>query len=585
MVCLKNMEQSRKPFIAHYTYPTAKCGEDESDFFGTKISDPYRWLEDGNSAATAAFVGAQNELTNTFLNNSPVREQIRKRLTELWDYPKFSLPAIAGGRYFFTKNDGLQNQASLYWQEDLNGQPRLLLDPNTLSDDGTIALTLIKVSPDGKFLAYALSHSGSDWQSIRIREVETGIDLEEELHWCKFSGIAWRPDSSGFCYNRFPQPEHTPPGTQYQHNKLYLHNLGAPQSADRLIYDRSDQPDWILHPLDLDAPTGWVAAIDLNQPEREHWRQILPATDEPLSFVINANGNLAVGYQQDACHHLSLYDLDGVFIRKVELPALGSIVGLFGAADEAEMFLSFSSYLFPTATYRYDFASSQLQPMHIPELDFDVMGYETKQFFFRSKDGAEIPLFITHKKGLKLDGKNPTILYGYGGFKISLLPQFYVNRTIWLEAGGVFAVANLQGGDEYGEAWHAAGMLGKKQNVFDDFIGAAEWLVEKNYCSPQKLAIIGGSNGGLLVAACMMQRPDLFGAVHCAVPVIDMLRYHLFTIGKYWVGEYGNAEADEEQFKWLYAYSPLHNIKKAKAIRRPSLPPLNLTTGLTRRTH
>ena len=606
----------REPFTTQFNYPETRQDDVVDNYHGTLVADPYRWLEDAESPETKAWVSAQNELTQSLLAQSPVREQIKERLTEIWNYPKYSTPMRRGSRIFFSKNNGLQNQAVIYWQESFTDKPKLLLDPNLIVEDGTAAMTSSAISPDGNYFAYGISQSGSDWQEIRVREVATGQDFAERLERCRYSTIVWREDNAGFYYNRFSEPDDVRKEEQYQ--QLYWHQLDTPQSADLLQFECRGQPSWVLNlakssdgqylvvhiwqgtdsqnrlyyrrmwddnpfvrlldradaqylfvdgvdgrfylHTDLHAPTGRVMAIDLAQPEPEFWQEIVPASNDPISFVSTVNHELLVVYLHHAHHEIKRFSLKGTRLGEVELPALGAIVGLSAELEDEEMFLSFSSFLFPTTVYKFDFVDNKLQPIYIPELDFDLQGYETKQVFYQSKDGTTVPMFLTHKKGLALDGANPTILYGYGGFKVNMLPQFYVARTVWLEAGGIFAVANLRGGDEYGEDWHTAGMLENKQTVFDDFISAGEWLIDQKYTSSAKLAIAGGSNGGLLVAACMMQRPDLFGAVHCGVPVIDMLRYHKFTIGKYWVGEYGNAEENEADFNWLYAYSPLHNL-------------------------
>ncbi len=472
-------------------------------------------------------------------------------------------------------------------------------------------------------LAYGTSSSGSDWQENRIRRIEDGSDYPEVIRWCRFAGIAWRHDNTGFFYNRWPTPGTVPEEDQSNYSRVYWHALGTQQEADVLVYERPDDKELSFSPsitddgaylvlhvwhgtdaenrlyyrevgndgpfvrlldeadamyhmignrgpifyfhTDLDAPRGRVIAIDLRSPEREHWQELIPQQDDVIAFVSMINQQFVVTYMHDAHHQMMIYNLDGSFAHEIPLPTLGSVVEISGEPEDTEMFVSFTSYLFPPTTYHYDFPSSALTLFRRPEINFDPDDYETTQVFYPSKDGTLIPLFLTYKKGLQLDGNNPTLLYGYGGFNVSQTPGFAVSRLLWLEHGGIFALANLRGGNEYGEEWHRAGMLEKKQNVFDDFIAAAEWLIANKYTSTPKLAIYGGSNGGLLVAACMVQRPDLYGAVVCAVPVIDMLRYHKFTIGRYWTGEYGNAEADADQFKFMYAYSPLHNVKDGVA--------------------
>ncbi len=594
-------------------------GDIVEDYHGTKVADPYRWLEDPQSEETKAWVEEENEVTSEYLKAISYREQIREHLTELWDYPKYSAPYKKGGRYFFSKNDGLQNQSVLYMQETLESEAVVVLDPNTFSADGTVALTGSSLSEDGLLLAYGTSSSGSDWQENRIRRIDDGSDFPEVIRWCRFASIAWRHDNTGFFYNRWPQPGTVPEEDPSMYSRVYWHALGTPQEEDALVYERPDAKELSFSPAitddgaylvltvlhgtdaenrlyyrevnsdkpfvrlldeanamysvvgnngpvfyihtDLNAPRGRIIAIDLRSPECENWQELVPQQDDVIAFVSLINAQFVVTYMHDAHHQMLIYNLDGSFDHEIPLPTLGSVVEISGKPEDTEMFVSFTSYLFPPTTYHYDFPSSALTLFRRPEILFEPDDYETEQVFYPSKDGTRIPLFLTHKKGLQLDGNNPTFLYGYGGFNISLTPDFAVSRLLWLEHGGIFALANLRGGNEYGEEWHKAGMLEKKQNVFDDFIAAGEWLIANKYTSMPKLAINGGSNGGLLVSACMVQRPDLYGAVVCAVPVIDMLRYHKFTIGRFWTGEFGNAELDAEQFKFMYAYSPLHNVK------------------------
>jgi prolyl oligopeptidase len=608
-------------FGKDFAYPVARRTDIVEDYHGTKVADPYRWMEDPDAPETIEWGEAQNKLTRSFLDASPVREKLRERFTALWDYPKYSLPFKEGQYYFFFKNDGLQNQAVLYRQESLDGEPVLVLDPNKFSEDGTIALTNQAFTEDGTLLAYGTSSGGSDWQELHIRELATNKDFEGEIiRWCKFAGIAWKHDNSGFFYNRYPEPGSVPPEDQSNYNKLYWHKLGTTQAEDKLVYERPDAKGLGFTPLitedgkylvlnvwhgtdptnrvyyrevesdsdfvrlldendasyafidntgstfyfhtDLDAPRGRIIAIDLNNPARENWQEIIPEQEDVLAFVTVVNHQFVVAYTHDVHHQVKIYKMDGTFEHEIEMPTLGSVVGLSGKREDSEMFIGFTSYLYPTSAFRYDFKTGELTLFQTPEIAFDFSQYETKQVFYTSKDGTRVPMFITAKKDLVLDGTNPTLLYGYGGFGVPLMPGFSLSRLVWLENGGVFAVANLRGGDEYGEDWHRAGMLEKKQNVFDDFICAAEWLIENKYTSTKRLAIEGGSNGGLLVAACLLQRPDLYGAVICEVPVIDMLRYHRFTVGRYWIGEYGNAEANPEHFQFMYKYSPLHNIKE-----------------------
>jgi prolyl oligopeptidase len=617
-----------------FTYPPARKSDVVTDYFGTKVADPYRWLEDEDSPETIGWVNAENELTRSFLDAVPARAKIEKRIKELWNYPRYSLPYKKGDRYFFSKNDGLQNQSVLYMQKSLDGEAVVVIDPNKLSEDGTVALTNQAYSRDGTLLAYGLSSSGSDWQEIRIRDIDRGRDFDEVIKWCKFSSIAWKHDKSGFYYNRFPAEGEVAPEDRNNYNRVYWHKLGTPQSEDVLVYERPEEKELGFAPMitedgkylllyvyhgtddrngiyyrevasdgpfkvlidvgeaefspidnigstfyiqtDLDAPRGRILAVDITKPDRKNWREVIPQQEDVLDFVSMVNDRLVTAYMHDAHHVLKIFDVDGRFVREIELPGIGSVRGLSGKREDKEMFFGFASFLFPYTAYRYDFEKDEVSVFRKAEIDFDASQYVTRQVFATSKDGTRIPLFITHKRGMKLDGSNPTLLYGYGGFNIGLTPYFSVSILPWLESGGVYVLACLRGGDEYGEEWHKAGMLGNKQNVFDDFIAAAEYLIAEGYTSSKKLAIMGGSNGGLLVAACMIQRPDLYGAVVCRVPVTDMLRYHKFTVGRYWVPEYGNAEENPEHFKFLYAYSPLHNVKTGTVY-----PPILVTTADT----
>jgi len=603
-------------------YPVTARTNQVDDYHGTKVTDPYRWLEDDNSAATKTWVEAQNKVTFGYLERISERTAIKQRLTRLWNYERYGVPFKEGGRYFFTKNDGLQNQSVLYTMTSLDATPAVLLDPNKLSSDGTIALSGYSISDDGKLMAYGISKAGSDWQEWKVRDVTTATDLADEVKWVKFSGASWTKDGKGFFYSRYDEPVKADElkGVNYFH-KLYYHRLGTPQSEDVLVYQRPDQKEWgfggsvtedgkyliisifqgtdtrnrlfykALQPpgaavvellnnfdasydfidnvdtvfyfrTDLDAPRGRIIAIDIGKPNRADWREIVPQTGDRLQGVSLINDQLVVSYLKDARSEVTVFDRTGRFIRNLDLPGLGSAGGLSGKRTETETFYSFTSFTTPGTVYRYDMLTGQSTVFRRPQVDFNPAAYETRQVFYHSKDGTRVPMFITSKKGLKLDGRNPTYLYGYGGFDISLTPNFSVANLVWLEMGGVYAVANLRGGGEYGEEWHQAGMKLKKQNVFDDFIAAAEWLIANKYTSSKKLAIGGGSNGGLLVGACLTQRPDLFGAALPAVGVMDMLRFHKFTIGWAWTSDYGSAD-DPEQFKALYAYSPLHNIKPA----------------------
>jgi prolyl oligopeptidase len=594
------------------------------DYHGTQVPDPYRWLEDPDSPETRAWIEAENRLTSAYLARIPARDGIEHRLTRLWDYPKFGAPFRKGGRYFFFKNDGLQNQAVLYAQASLTAEPRVLLDPNLLSDDGTVALSTLAVSEDGTLLAYGTSASGSDWEEFRVREVASARDRPDHLRWIKFSGASWTHDGTGFFYSRYPEPVGADAAravTRFQ--KLYYHRLGTEQAADVLVYEQPDQPDWgvngtvtddgryliltvwlgtdrrnrlywldlrdprrpqvvgdIVRMLDdfdasysfvgsdgpvffvltdLHAPRKRVVAIDTRRPDRTHWREVIPQGEDVIDAVDIIHERFVVNSLRDAHSRLRLFALDGLLERELDLPTLGTVSTVTGERRDTEMFYAFTSFLYPTTIFRYDFLTAMPSVFKAPTLDFDASRYETQQVFYRSKDGTRVPMFLTHRRGIPLDGSNPTYLYGYGGFNISLTPSFSVGLLVWLEQGGVYAVPSLRGGGEYGEEWHQAGMHEKKQNVFDDFIGAAEYLIAQGYTSPPKLAIGGGSNGGLLVGVAMTQRPELFAAAVPSVGVFDMLRFHKFTIGWAWVAEYGSADS-AAQFASLYAYSPLHRL-------------------------
>ncbi|MEQ8464275.1 prolyl oligopeptidase family serine peptidase [Coleofasciculus sp. E1-EBD-02] len=614
------MPSSHQPL----TYPTTRQADQVDDYHGTKVADPYRWLEDPDSDETKAWVEAQNKVTFGYLEDIPQRESLKQRITKLWNYEKYGIPYKEGNRYFYFKNDGLQNQSVLYTLTSLDGEPRVLIDPNTLSEDGTIALSGIAISDDGNRMAYGLSTSGSDWQEWKVRDVETGDDLSDHLKWVKFSGASWTTDNQGFFYSRYDEPNDATKleDINYYH-KLYYHKLGTDQSDDQLIYHRPDQKEWMFNgsvtedghyliiyvsqgtdpknlvfykdlqnpdsPIvelisefeanfslidndgsifwvqtDLDAPRGRVIAIDIHNPGRENWQEIIPQAEETLEDVGVLNNQFVADYLKDARSSIKIFDLNGAFVREVELPGIGSAGGFGGKRYDTETFYVFTSFTTPATIYRYDMVTGERSLFRQPTVDFDPTQYETRQVFYQSKDGTQVPMFITHKKGLALDGNNPTYLYGYGGFNVSLTPSFSISNLVWMEMGGVYAIPNLRGGGEYGEDWHQAGIKLNKQNVFDDFIAAAEWLIENKYTRPQKLAIGGGSNGGLLVGACMTQRPDLFRAALPSVGVLDMLRFHKFTIGWAWCSDFGSPE-NLEEFQALYAYSPLHNLKPGTA--------------------
>ncbi len=601
-------------------YPVTRKVDVTDDYFGTSVADPYRWLEDDNSAETKAWVQEQNKLTFGWLETIPQRGKIRERIRQLFNFERFGVPFKKGGRYFYTRNSGLQNQSVLYVTESLDGQPRELLDPNKFSEDGTVSLTEISVSEDGKLLVYGTSSGGTDWQEFRVREVETGKDRSDHLQWIKFSGATWAKDGSGFYYCRYPKPEGDATLTERNENQsVWFHRLGTKQEADTLVYARKDEPGWsygtyvtedgrflvlyvsrdtspksqifykdltterggfvelikgfdaayslienegdlLYFYTDKDAPRYRVIAIDIKKPERQHWREVVPQSAHKLEGVSLVGGQLLCEYLQDVKSTMRALDLDGKLIREIALPGIGSVGGFGGEKQDKEIFYAFSGFTAPTTIFRYDVAGGASTLYRKPQLDFDGSSLEVKQVFYPSKDGTRVPMFIIHKKGLKLDGSNPCVLYGYGGFDISLTPGFSVTRAVWLEMGGVYAIANLRGGGEYGSEWHDAGIKEKKQNVFDDFIAAAEWLIHSGYTKPSRLAIQGGSNGGLLVGACMIQRPDLFGAALPGVGVMDMLRFHKFTIGWAWKSDYGSSEQPGE-FRTLLAYSPLHNLK------------------------
>ena len=600
-------------------YPKTRKVEQTDDYHGTKVSDPFRWLEDDNSAETKAWVEAQNKVTFAYLNQIPEREQIKKRLTELWNYEKYSAPFKEGANYFYFKNDGLQNQSVLYVTDSVSDAGRVLLDPNKLSTDGTVALSGMSISDDGKTLAYGLAASGSDWQEWHFRDVASGKDLDDVLKDLKFTGASWSKDNAGIYYSRFPKTDEKAKLTSLNYNqKIYYHKLGTPQTEDYVVYERPDDKElsvggfvsedgnWLIinvskgtsndnmvyfknltmerapiMPLvdklesnynfigndeskfyfqtDKDAPKSKIVAVDALVKDK-NWKTIVPEAAETLEGVDFINNQFVADYLKDAYTQIRIYDINGKFVRNVELPGIGSAGGFGGKRTDTETFYTYSSFNTPPTIYRYDMKTGESEIFRQSKVKFNPNDYEVKQVFYTSKDGTKIPMFITHKKGVKLDGTNPTLLYGYGGFNVSLTPNFSVSRVIWMENGGVYAMANLRGGNEYGEAWHEAGTKLKKQNVFDDFIGAAEYLIKEKYTQPSKLAIQGGSNGGLLVGAVLNQRPDLFGAALPAVGVMDMLRFNQFTAGRYWTSDYGSPQ-NAEEFKALYAYSPIHNIK------------------------
>ncbi len=614
-------------------YPSAKKVDVVDNYNGAKVADPYRWLEDTNSPETAAWVEAENKVTAAYFAHIPQRDKIRARLTELFNYERYSGAFEVAGKYFLFRNDGLQNQDVLYVANKPDGEERALLDPNTLRADGTAALAGLSVDRSAKLLAYAIAQAGSDWSEWHVRDIATGKDLRDQVQWTKFTIAEWTHDGEAFYYQRFPQPDDKAALTESnQKAKLYLHRIGDPQSSDRLIYERPDQSHWMFTPtvsddgrylvLDIytgdesknllfyqdlttagprtveliseqkarysfignrgtefllsttdSAPKGRIIAIDVNRPERTNWKEIVPEQADTLSSAEYAGGKLILSYLKDAHSVAKIAGLNGKIEHEVPLPGLGTAAWSPAHATDTELIYSFDSFTAPLAFYRYDLKSNQSTLLRQSKLSFDPSLYETEQVFYSSKDGTRVPMFLVHKKGLKHDGQNPTLLYGYGGFNVAVTPNFSPSFLGWMEMGGLLAVANLRGGSEYGEAWHQAGTKLHKQNVFDDFIAAAEWLIANKYTSTPKLAIFGGSNGGLLVGAVLNQRPDLFGAAMPAVGVMDMLRFNKFTIGSAWEGDYGSPQ-NPEQFRALYAYSPLHNI-------RPGVhyPPTLITTS------
>ena len=606
-----NMKQ-----IKHLPYPETARGEVVDNYFGTEVPDPYRWLEDDNSEATAAWVAAENAVTEDYLSQIPFRNAIRERLTQLWNYPKEGAPSKHGDWYYYYYNDGLQNQSVLCRTQQPGEAGEVFLDPNTLSEDGTVALSAVSFSKNGRYFAYAAAASGSDWVEIRVMDTETKALTEDRIEWVKFSGAVWAPDSKGFYYSAYDAPKEGVYSAQNQFQKVYYHKLGTPQTADRLIYEDKAHPlryfsawpsedgKW-LFVIASEGTSG--TEILCRKTSETKFRTLLAGfdhdyapvdcRDDQLYFVTNegvsnyalkrialtapakvetvipehernllegvgtAGGYLFASYLQDAQNQVVQYDYDGRLVREIVLPAIGTVGGFSGEEEDTELYYSLSNYTAPATIYRYDIASGESTLYKSPEVAFDPALFVTEQVFYPSKDGTQVPMFITRRKDMKLDGKNPCLLYGYGGFQINLTPGFNPSALMFVVQGGVYCVANLRGGSEYGEAWHKAGMLENKQNVFDDFIAAAEYLIAQKYTSSERLAINGGSNGGLLVGACEVQRPDLYAVCLPQVGVMDMLRYHKFTIGWGWAVEYGSSD-NEEQFPYIYAYSPLHNIKE-----------------------
>ena len=613
-------------------YPEAKRGEQVDDYHGIQVADPYRWLEELDGEETKEWVEAQNKLSRPYLEKIPQRTAIKERLTQLWNYERYGIPFKEGGKYFYTKNDGLQNQSVLYVAASLDAEPRILIDPNVLRKDATVSLRRYKVSPNGEYIAYALSDGGSDWTTWKVRTIETGADLADELQYTKFTGVSWSRDSKGFYYSRYPEGENGK-GDGSKAVSIYYHRVGTDQPQDRQVYAIPDEPrhnpygfvtedgrylvigvregfntnavrlmdlrqaDSKVVPLfdewdarynilgnsgneffvktNKDAPLGRVVAVNSKRSDPKNWREIIPEAEETLQNASHVGGVFIARYLKDAQTQVKIFDRKGKLVRAVDLPGVGSAFGFGGKSDDAETFYAFTSFTSPPSIYKYNLItgeSSLFAKSEVKGLDFN--DYETRQVFYNSKDGTRVPMFIIHRKGLELNGENPTLLYGYGGFNISLTPSYRSDRMVWIEMGGVLAIPNLRGGGEYGEAWHLAGTKLNKQNVFDDFIAAAEWLIDNSYTSTPKLAIQGGSNGGLLVGACITQRPDLFGAALPAVGVLDMLRYHTPSANaRNWSSDLGLSE-NADEFKALFAYSPLHNVKDETCY-----PPTLITTA------
>jgi prolyl oligopeptidase len=606
-------------------YPPSRKSNTVDVYFGKKIADPYRWMEDLDSSETKEWVAVENKVTFQYLDQIHGRDALRKRLTEIWNYPRTGVPVREAGQLFYTYNTGLQRQSVVFRKPSLTSEASILLDPNTFSPDGSVALAGFSVSPAGNYVAYGRSEGGSDWTEFRVRQLASGKELPDRVRWTKFSGPSWTQDGKGFFYSRYPEP---PKGKVIEsaalNHRIYYHVVGTSQDKDRLIFELKDKPDWLAiggvtedgrylvvyavkgtdpnnqlyladlkdakrpdvtspvrpfivendayyYPLgdiggkfyiltNLDAPKRRIVAIDLAAPSRDHWKTIVPETSAVIEESILAGDRIAAHYLVDVKSEVNLFSLDGKRLGSLSLPGIGSVQGLGGRSDTPEIFYSFASVLTPPTVFRYDLTTSKSAPFAETKVAFDPAPFETTQVFYTSKDGTKIPMFLTGRKGMARDGNNPVLMHAYGGFDVSVRPQFNPAIAGWLEMGGVFAVPNLRGGGEYGEEWHRAGMLQNKQNVFDDFLSAAEYLVREKVTSPAKLAIWGGSNGGLLVGAAMTQRPELFAVALPEVGVLDMLRYHKFSAGVFWVTEYGSSD-DEKMFPTLQAYSPLHNLK------------------------
>ncbi len=616
-----------------WDYPATATSAQFDTYFGQDVADPYRWLEDDLSDETAAWVTAQNELTFGYLRALPAREALMKRLTKLWNFEKIGVPSRHGDAWVWSKNDGLQNQSVLYvGNKPHAADARVLLDPNSLSADGTRALSAVSFSGDGKYMAYAIADAGSDWQTWYVRDVESGVDRSDVLEWLKNSDVSWMKDGSGFFYSRFPEPEGSELSAVNRDNKMYFHKLGTNQESDKLIHERPDQPDWGFDPtvtddgrwlvlfgyegtarknrmwfMDLqaddaavmplftdfdaayhylgndgetwfiqttkDAPRGRVLAVDIHNPSPENWREVIPQNEDVIEGVDFLDGKLVVSYLHNAHSLVKAFATTGEHAWDLQLPMLGSTGGFSGRHDDDEAYFSFTSFTYPSSAFHLDVKTGQSTLFRSPEVDFDPAGFVADQVWYASKDGTKVPMFLVRKKGVEPNGELPVLLYGYGGFNIPLTPYFSIANTVWMEMGGVYAMANIRGGGEFGQEWHQGGTVLNKQNVFDDFIAAGEWLIDNGWTKPSRLAIRGGSNGGLLVGACMTQRPELFGACLPAVGVLDMMRYHKFTIGWAWASDYGTSD-DEAQFNYLIKYSPVHNVQEGV-----EYPPTLITTG------
>ncbi|MDL2231247.1 prolyl oligopeptidase family serine peptidase [Porphyromonadaceae bacterium OttesenSCG-928-L07] len=603
------------------TYPETRKDDTKDTYFGVEVADPYRWLEDDRSEETMKWVEAENKVTFDYLSRIPFRQQLKEEMTRLTDYEKYGSPFKENGKYYFFKNDGLQNQSVMYVQESLEAEPLVFFDPNKLSEDGTVALTDISFSNNGKYFAYCISRSGSDWQEIYVMDLTSGKLLDDHIMWAKFSGASWQGD--GFYYSAYDAPAEGKEFSNINENhKIYYHKIGTPQSTDELIYKNDLYPkrfyyaevsedervlfviesgagrgnalhmkdltkkgskiiplaenmdyeyapievigDRILFKTNDGSPKYKIMEATIDKPQQAYWKELIPESEGVLSSVSVIGNKLILVYDKDASNHAYRFDLNGKSLNEIQLPALGS-VNFSGNKDDNEAFFVFTSFTFPTSIYSYNTEKNTSTLYRAPKVDLNPEDFVTEQVFYTSKDGTKVPMFLIYKKGLKKDGNNPVFLYGYGGFAVSLNPGFSTNRLPFIKSGGIYVQVNLRGGSEYGEEWHIAGTKMQKQNVFDDFIAAAEHLIDQKYTNPNKIAIVGGSNGGLLVGACMNQRPELFKVAIPQVGVMDMLRYHKFTIGWNWASDYGTSEDNKEMFEYLLKYSPLHNIKEGVA--------------------